>query len=249
MENCSYVYAHLNKFTGLVFYIGIGRNKANNNFDRAYYDRVRNKPWKQYVQENKGFEVKIIVSDISNETACQLEKDLIKKYGRVCDNNGCLVNISGGGQNGLYGIIRTKEHSDKIAKANRGKKSSEETKRKLSLAKKGKKLSEAHVKNMIGKQKGKKQLFCTKYKIRVGHLGKPKGKESEVNKIKRWGVINKNNPNGINSKPIICINNGKEYGSAKQAAKDLNINSNHISSVCSGTRKQTFGYVFKHKNS
>lgn len=48
-----------------------------------------------------------------------------------------------------------------------------------------------------------------------------------------------------NSKPIICLTNGKVYPSAQKAAKDLKLNYSKISAVCRGKRPHTHGYIFK----
>ncbi|AIA65106.1 HNH endonuclease [Enterococcus phage IME-EFm1] len=53
-----------------------------------------------------------------------------------------------------------------------------------------------------------------------------------------------------NSKPIIAIDiaNGEynEYNSGKECAIQLGLNHGHISSVLTGKRRQTGGYVFKY---
>ena len=154
-----YIYKHLNKKTGLVFYIGISNSK---NYYRAYSSYSRNKKWHEYVKENEGFDVEIIINGISKEAACLLEKELITKYGRIILNNGCLVNISSGGQNGLYGIPRTKEHQDKIANAKRGKKLSDESRARISAAKTG----------IPSKRKGTKCSNETKLKLSIAAKGK-----------------------------------------------------------------------------
>lgn len=47
-------------------------------------------------------------------------------------------------------------------------------------------------------------------------------------------------------KPVLCINNGITYNSAKTAAKELGISASLISRVARGERKQTLGYKFKY---
>lgn len=48
-----------------------------------------------------------------------------------------------------------------------------------------------------------------------------------------------------NSKQIICLNNGKVYKSAREAAKDLCLQYSKISLVLNGKRNHTKGYRFK----
>jgi len=47
------------------------------------------------------------------------------------------------------------------------------------------------------------------------------------------------------SKPVICLETGKVYKNARQAAKDLNLCYSKISLVCNGIRSTTGGYHFK----
>jgi hypothetical protein len=54
----------------------------------------------------------------------------------------------------------------------------------------------------------------------------------------------KKNTGIVNKKPIKCINNGKIYDSAVDAAKELNIPVSNMSNVLNGRHKTTFGYKF-----
>lgn len=94
---------------------------------------------------------------------------------------------------------------------------SEKTKRYLSLINKGKVVSPEHA-----------------AKNRVARLGK-----------KNSGSHNKVLLESI-KKPVMCVETGKIYPSAKQAAKELNLCSAKISSVCCGTRKTTGKLHFIH---
>lgn len=47
-------------------------------------------------------------------------------------------------------------------------------------------------------------------------------------------------------KPTLCIELNKVFPSARQAAKELNLQESKISNVCTGKRKSTGGYTFKH---
>jgi hypothetical protein len=94
---------------------------------------------------------------------------------------------------------------------------SEKTRKYLSLINKGKKVSPEHAS-----------------KNRVARLGK---KNSEFhNKALLEGI----------RKPVLCLETGETYPSAKQAAKALNLSSSKISSVCCGTRKTTGKLHFIH---
>jgi hypothetical protein len=94
---------------------------------------------------------------------------------------------------------------------------SEKTKQYLSSINKGKIVSPEHA-----------------AKNRVARLGK-KNSESH-NKAMLAGI----------RKPVMCVETGKIYPSAKQAAKELDLCSAKISSVCCGTRKTTGKLHFVH---
>lgn len=47
------------------------------------------------------------------------------------------------------------------------------------------------------------------------------------------------------NKEIICLNNGKQYISGREAARELGLCFGNVSSVLSGRRKHTKGYTFK----
>ena len=115
-----YVYAHL-KPDGEVFYIGKGTNK------RAWDKYQRNRHWK-IIYQKYGLKVTIVRRELSEKDAFDLELRLIKYF----RNLGKLVNVTdgGGGVSGSHvnlGIPKSKEHKDKLRKANLGKIQSKET--------------------------------------------------------------------------------------------------------------------------
>ena len=152
-----FVYAHYKSDdqNGFPFYIGKGKNKR----DLSTY---RNRFWKNIANKH-GYIVKRIKENLTEQQAWDLEKELIKSYGKLIDGTGCLCNISDGGE-GAAGTIHSQETKDKWSKSKKGKtyeeiygvekakfmresrrKSStgrihsEETKKKLSIAKQGEK--------------------------------------------------------------------------------------------------------------
>lgn len=123
----AYVYKHIRKDTNEVFYIGIGKAEK-----RIYSKCDRNKHWKNIVN-SVGFEYEVIKDGLDWESACELEKQLIKQYGRRDLNTGTLVNMTDGGD-GANGILCTTERNQKISKALTGKikpKLTEEHKQKI----------------------------------------------------------------------------------------------------------------------
>ena len=107
------VYKHIRLDTKEVFYIGIGTQKR-----RAYSQYKRSKHWHSVVKK-AGHTVELLHEDIDWDTACEIEKELIKLHGRKDLGLGTLVNMTDGGD-GRFGA-----------------KASDETKKKMSLAKKG----------------------------------------------------------------------------------------------------------------
>ena len=105
------VYQHRRLDTNDIFYIGIGKTEK-----RAYSLYGRNPIWKSIVKKS-GYKVEIIHNEISRETACELEKFYIQKYGRKDLGLGLLVNLTDGGE-GLPNLSPEikKEHSLRVSK-------------------------------------------------------------------------------------------------------------------------------------
>jgi group I intron endonuclease len=124
---------------------------------------------------------------------------------------------------------------DKISKANKGRKHSEETKQKISQSNKGKKYSEER-NQKLRKPKSEE----TKQKISQAKLGKLKS-DSYKQKISI-----------IKSKPILQYdlqnNFIKEWSSATEAGKFLNKKNSAISECCNNKRKSAYNFIWKFKN-
>lgn len=86
------VYQHIRLDTNLPFYIGIGTTKK-----RAFRKDGRNDIWNKIVQK-VDYRVEILFENLPKNNACQKEIELIKRYGRICDNSGILSNITMGGE-------------------------------------------------------------------------------------------------------------------------------------------------------
>ena len=85
-----YVYIHKQKDTGQVFYVGKGRGR------RAWSAYSRSKFWKSKVEKH-GIVVELVLDNIQEWYALELEQELILKYGRLDLNTGTLVNFTDGG--------------------------------------------------------------------------------------------------------------------------------------------------------
>lgn len=154
----AYVYRHTTLDTNEVFYIGIGLSK---NYRRAYSKCNRNKLWRHVVNKH-GYAVDILLTDLSWEEACDIEKHLISKIGRRDIKTGSLVNMTDGGD-GVVGLVVTDERREKQSKALKGrfvgelhpmygKKLSDDVRRKMSESSKGYKHTE-NTKNKLSKLK------------------------------------------------------------------------------------------------
>ena len=110
----SYVYQHIRLDKNEPFYIGIGSSK---HYNRAYRKKGRNRIWQRIVNKTS-YEVEIVYDNLSWEEACQKEKELIAKYGRLNNKTGILANLTDGGE-GNVGAILSPEHRRAVAEANR----------------------------------------------------------------------------------------------------------------------------------
>ena len=90
MNGKYYIYKHYTKDDNKLFYIGLGRNK------RAFQVSGRSDFWTN-VYSKHGRIVEICSNYLTLSEAKLIERKLIKKYGKLCDNTGILVNFSDGG--------------------------------------------------------------------------------------------------------------------------------------------------------
>ena len=132
------LYRHIRLDKNEPFYIGIGKNvkRAYNIYNRSAY-------WEKIVKKH-GYEVEILLEDLTWEEACIKEKEFIRLYGRKNLGLGTLCNLTDGGD-GTPGIKRSEEYILKLSERQKdgkaywfGKNHSEETLQKMSDIKKGK---------------------------------------------------------------------------------------------------------------
>ena len=160
----AYVYRHVRLDKNEVFYIGIGSD-SKGKYKRAFEDSHRNPHWHNIVKH--GYEVEIMLDDLTWEEACKKEVEFIKLYGRKDLNEGTLVNMTDGGE-GIIGCVVTEETRKKLSKSFKGRKHSEESKIKM----RGKRLKPRKKtdKVKVGHNLGKKFSEETKEKMRLKRL-------------------------------------------------------------------------------
>lgn len=105
----AYVYRHIRLDKNIPFYIGIG-NDSNGNYKRAYSKQNRNKYWHN-ISNKHGYEVEILIDDITWGNALLKEVEFIAIHKRV-EHSGILVNLTDGGE-GNVGYITSEEAKKK----------------------------------------------------------------------------------------------------------------------------------------
>lgn len=229
------VYIHKRNDTNQIFYVGKGKD-----IKRAFSKFGRNQYWKN-ITNKYGYTVEIIYDNLTNEKACEIEKQLINEFGRVDLATGILVNMTDGGE-GLTNP--NEEHRQKISNSNLGKKVSDFCKQVASKTHKNKivsqqtrlKMSNAR-KGKSSWSKGKKMTDDFKKKLSISHLGNKLTKETIT---KRTEKINK---------PIIQLdlenNFVKEWKSIKEAKETTGIST--IVHCLTGRIKKAGGYRWIYK--
>lgn len=185
--NCFYVYEHIRKDNGTVFYVGKGSRR------RAFDTQNRNQNWHN-IAKNYGFDVRFVVNNIDEDFAMLIECELIHKLKLIGVS---LTNKTSGGQGltgfkhseetkqrirqkkiGITGRKHTKETKEKIRIANTGVVFSEERKKKISDKAKGRKMP-SHVRALLNsKNKSFRHTAETKEHLRQVNLGRLHSQET-----------------------------------------------------------------------
>jgi len=118
-----YVYGHIREDKDQFFYIGIGTQK---NFGRAFTKKGRNEIWER-ITNKTSYKIEILFNELTEEQAKEIEKELIKKYGKIKDG-GTLSNITDGGD-GTSGLKHTDKTKSIIKEKRKNQIFSEETKK------------------------------------------------------------------------------------------------------------------------
>jgi len=152
----AYLYRHIRLDNNQPFYIGIGEDKPNQQYEykRAYNKHGRSLRWKD-VAYHIPYEVEIMMDGLSWNEACIKEAEFIQLYGRIDLGTGLLVNMTEGGDG--HKAQFSKEHKDKISASKLGKSYSTESNIKKSIALTGRKKSKEHCEKLFNNpERGKK---------------------------------------------------------------------------------------------
>lgn len=159
IRNDYYVYLHLRRTDGKVFYVGKGTRR------RAWSMNRKNPHWRRTVAKH-GYDVILIHRDMTESCALSFERALIRAY-----SSPELTNLTDGGE-GASGYSHTLEGRAKMSAAWQTRVVSDETRLRLSAFQRGRKHSPEHVLKQAEAQKGKTYSEETKAKIGAAHRGK-----------------------------------------------------------------------------
>jgi hypothetical protein len=182
-----YVYEHWRPDTGVCFYVGKGKGK------RAWdLKNMRNPHYKSIVSKltsaGMSVDVRIIISNVSNETALAVEKDRIAFYGIKNLSN---MTLGGDGLSNPSPEIRLKislsqkkrfeniEARKKLSDALKGRVISKETKKKLSISSRGRKHSDEVREKMRSAAKGREIPLCVREAQRLAVTGRKRAPFTE----------------------------------------------------------------------
>jgi hypothetical protein len=218
MDNKFYVYCHKRKTDGKCFYIGKGSG------NRYKSKSGRNQYWHNIVNKH-GFKTEILVNNITEEKAFELESEFCKQIGY---ENLCNLHV----ENGWGGHSKTEETKQKlytdirnkhVSESLKGYKQTEEHIRKRSINLKGK----SNLKNKKPKPDGFGQIISNKLKggKRISIRKSVLQYNLEGNFIKEWDSILE-----------ICT----------ILFNDASKNPN-ITACCKNRIKSAYGYIWKYK--
>jgi hypothetical protein len=214
IQNNWYVYIHIRNDKKEVFYVGIG-NKQN--YYRAFEFRKdkRNQIWWRIFCKTD-IEVEIVYNNLSKLEASEIEKELIKKYGRIDMNEGSLTNMTDGGD-GIWNCKRSEKTKIILSEGKRGSKNPQF----------GKKQTKETIEKRFKNIRGVKRSDETKKKQSFSTIKSGQAKEVDVFKFGENEYIGR-------------------FHSISEACRFLgfpHLNSKAMM-VANGKRRQTQGYVF-----
>ena len=251
-----YIYHHINKKTGEVFYVGQGKNQ------RAYSMKSRSSFWHAIV-EKYGYDVLIVEERLTKEQANEREIYWIKEIGRRDLGKGPLVNLTDGGDS-IHGYIFTEDVTKKMSESRLGEKNgfygrkhSEESRMKMSASKKGKtthmkgkNLSDETKEKLRNINKGKVLSQETKEKISKANKGRCITGHSQTEETREKIRLSCSGENNKRRKIVLQLDmNGnviREWPSVAEIKRSLGVC--HVDKCCRGIRNHAGGFKWMYKN-
>lgn len=231
MEEENYtVYKHVNKINGKV-YVGItGGNvqrrwRSGKGYKRSPHFR---KAIEKYGWDN--FDHIIILKGISKETACIVERKLIKRYKSRNPKYG--YNIASGGQSGAAGTVQGPTTLEKKREASLRSWRDPKIREARISAMVGRVMSEEARRNMSLAQKGHFVSEETKKKVSDGLL--KYYSDPEARKRRSDSVPGKT--------AVRCVETGIIYDSSADACRQTGVSGGNIHSACRGKRNTAGGF-------
>lgn len=156
-----------------------GRNGNGYKFSKELYKDIEEFGW-------DSFEHEVVSSDLNEDEAYALEKDMIHSLEATNPNKGYNVSIGGkgvvgqsGSKHPMYGKRHTEESRRKMSESHIGTVLSEETKRRISDANKGRVVSEYQRSRIIEANRNRIITEESKQKNRDAHLGRRHTEETK----------------------------------------------------------------------
>lgn len=214
-------------------YIGITSRELNKRWksgagykEQAFYNAILKYGWDNIKHD-------VLAENLTLEEANQMEIDLIRRF--RSNNKRYGYNVASGGE-GSPGFKQSDAAKEKISKAHKGERKSEEHKEKLRLANIGKhhteetrrKLSESHK----GRKLNKNQLEAL---ARYNHR--------KINSAETRAKISANSKN---KKKVVCVETGQVFDTVKDASAWLRMSPNAVSNAVCGYAERAGGYHWKY---
>lgn len=255
-----FVYQHTRLDKNEVFYIGIGTKtrpgKSKTSYKRAY-DKVaskgRNAHWLNIVAKTE-YSIDIIFESDDYEEVKLKEIELIRFYGKRCDNGGTLVNLSDGGE-GSTGFKFTEEQKQIMSDHSwiKGKFGYENhlSKEVFVYNTNGEFIRSFGSQNQCSQElnvdiSGIYQVLKNKIKQCNGYIFFSTFKGESIPKLENFGK------NSTRKKKVAALNKDltifKEFDTVTEAAKFVNGQTSNISKACKNKSSTYKGYYWKYIN-
>lgn len=197
------VYVHRTADTNDIFYVGIGKLK------RARSRNSRSEFWQAVVAKH-GLLVEIVMRSLPYEDAAKNEVDFIAFYGRRCDNSGCLVNLSLGGEHNRAGVSWNEEQRLKISERTKAAWANNEKRSKITAARHAVCATDKYRASIGAAARGRAVSEETRAKIAAAHRGKTISDQTRAR-------LRNSHP----GRPVLCVETAEHFPAMMDAVRWL----------------------------